>query len=501
MAAEGPGGPPARTLRGVRLFPQRQPVDVGLRNGRVVSIGSAESVPRRRDRQAGEDVDANGLFLLPGFQDAHVHTVQEAARRHRLDLRPATSAAHAAAMVAVAHAEQLTDPAAADDVLLGQGFRAGLWDDEPTAELLAGAAPGRPVLLQSNDLHVAWLSPAALRLAGRDPGSAGLLRERECFEAVARLASPPSNRSDRWVAELTVDAAARGVTTLFDFEFADTLVDWTRRVRAQQVATRVVCVVPLHLLDEVAARGLRTGDVLPDTGGLLEAGPLKLFLDGSLNSRTALCHDPYPGSNDHGMQELPADEVERAVRRGWRSGLAPAMHAIGDAAVTTALDVLERVGCPGRIEHAQLVAHADLPRFGREGLLVSVQPAHAPVDRDVADALWPGRTDRAYAYADLLAAGARLRIGSDAPNVPLDPWGSVAAAVARTDDDRPPWHPEQSITLDAALAAASGGRTAIRVGDQADLVLVEHDPWTLSTQDVRAMPVWGTLRAGEWTHR
>jgi len=253
MAAEGPGAPAARTLCGVRLFPQRQPVDVGLRNGRVVSIGSAESVPRRRDRQAGEDVDAKGLFLLPGFQDAHVHTVQEAARRHRLDLRPATSAAHAAAMVGVAHAEQLADPAAADDVLLGQGFRAGLWDDEPTAELLADAAPGRPVLLQSNDLHVAWLSPAALRLAGRDPGSAGLLRERECFEAVARLASPPSNRSDRWVAELTVDAAARGVTTLFDFEFADTLVDWTRRVRAQQVATRVVCVVPLHL----ARRGRR----------------------------------------------------------------------------------------------------------------------------------------------------------------------------------------------------------------------------------------------------
>lgn len=501
MAAEGTDRPPTRMLRGVRLFPERQPVDVGLRNGWVISIGPVESVPRRRNREAGEDVDAQGLFLLPGLQDAHVHTVQEAARRHRFDLRSATSAEHAAAMVAVEHAQRRAEPAAADEVLLGQGFRAGLWDDEPTAELLARAAPGRPVLLQSNDLHVAWLSPAALRLVGRDPGSAGLLRERDCFEAVARLAGPPRDRSDRWVAELTVDAAARGVTTLVDFEFADNLVDWTRRVQGQQVATRVVCVVPLHLLDEVAARGLRTGDVLPDTGGLLEVGPLKLFVDGSLNSRTALCHDPYPGSDDHGMLELPADELERAVRRGWRRGLLPGVHAIGDAAVTTALDVLERVGCPGRIEHAQLVARADLPRFGRQGLLVGVQPAHAPVDRDVADALWAGRTDRAYAYADLLAAGARLRIGSDAPNVPLDPWDGIAAAVARTDDDRPPWHREQSIPLDAALAAASGGRTGVRVGDQADLLLVEHDPWTLSPRDLRAMPVWGTLRGGEWTHR
>jgi len=361
MAAEGTDRPPTRMLRGVRLFPERQPVDVGLRNGWVISIGPVESVPRRRNREAGEDVDAQGLFLLPGLQDAHVHTVQEAARRHRFDLRSATSAEHAAAMVAVEHAQRRAEPAAAAEVLLGQGFRAGLWDDEPTAELLARAAPGRPVLLQSNDLHVAWLSPAALRLVGRDPGSAGLLRERDCFEAVARLAGPPRDRSDRWVAELTVDAAARGVTTLVDFEFADNLVDWTRRVQGQQVATRVVCVVPLHLLDEVAARGLRTGDVLPDTGGLLEVGPLKLFVDGSLNSRTALCHDPYPGSDEHGMLELPADELERAVRRGWRRGLLPGVHAIGDAAVTTALDVLERVGCPGRIEHAQLVARADLP--------------------------------------------------------------------------------------------------------------------------------------------
>lgn len=494
-------GAPARTLRGVRLFPERQPVDVSLRNGSVVSIEPAASSPRRRDKENGEDIEARGLFLLPGFQDAHVHTVQEAARRHRLDLRPATSAAHAATMVAAAHTKLLADPAATDDVLLGQGFRAGLWDDEPTAELLAAAAPGRPVLLQSNDLHAAWLSPPALRLLGQDPRSSGLLRESDCFAAVARLASPPSSQSDRWVTELTADAAARGVTTLFDFEFADNLEDWTRRLHMHRVATRIVCVVPLHLLDEVVARGFRTGDVLPDTDGLLEVGPLKLFVDGSLNSRTALCHDPYPGSDDHGMPELPSEELERAVRRGWRSGLTPAVHAIGDAAVTTALDVLERVGCPGRIEHAQLVARNDLPRFGREGLLVGVQPAHAPDDRDVADALWPGRTDRAYAYADLLAGGARLRIGSDAPNAPLDPWDGIAAAVARTDDDRPPWHPEQSMPLGTALAAASGGRTAVRVNDQADLVLVEDDPWTLSTKDLRTMPVWGTLCGGEWTHR
>lgn len=476
-------------------------MDVGLRAGRVATIQAAKSVRRLTRPNTDEELDGRGMLLLPGFEDAHVHTVQEAARRHRLDLRPATSAAHAARMVAEAWAAVAGDALSAEDVVLGQGFRAGLWADDPTSDLLEDAAPGHPVVLQSNDLHAAWLSPAALRLIGRDPKSWGLLREQDCFEAIARLATPPQHRADRWVAELTADAATRGVTTIYDFEFADTVGDWTRRVLTQRVATGVVCVIPLYLLEEAIARGLRTGDVLPDTDGLLRVGPLKLFADGSLNSRTALCHDPYPGSEDHGQQALSSEELETAVRRGWSQGLSPAVHAIGDAAVGVALDVLERVNCPGRIEHAQLVRRADFPRFARDGLVVGVQPAHAPDDRDVADVLWEGRTGRAYAFADLIAAGGELRIGSDAPNAPLDPWDGVAAAVARTDDERPPWHPEQSLPLDLALAAASGGRASVRVGDPADFLLLEHDPWTLRPVELRHMPVWATMRAGEWTHR
>jgi predicted amidohydrolase YtcJ len=467
----------------------------------VTSVAPADSGHRRVRKSTAEDVDSSGLFLLPGFEDAHVHAEQAATRRRRLDLSSATSATHAAAMVATAHQSSIANGAASSEVLVGHGFRAALWADEPATELLDEAVPDRPVLLQSNDLHVAWLNSAALRLLDRDPRSSGVLRERDCFSAVAELTRPPISRSDRWVSELTAAAAARGVTKLIDFEFADTITDWTRRARTQHMATRVVCVVPKHLLDEVADRGLRTGDLLPDCGGLLEVGPLKLFVDGSLNSGTAHCHHPYAGTNEHGMSELSEEELAHLVRQGKRYGLMPAVHAIGDAAVTTALNVLEAVNCPGRIEHAQLIAQADFRRFGREGLLVGVQPAHAPDDRDIADALWAGHTHRAFAYADLLAAGAQLRIGSDAPNAPLDPWDGVAAAVARSDDDRPPWHPEQSIPLAAALAAASGGRSSVEVGSQADLVLLEHDPWTLSPSDLREMPVWGTLCAGEWTHR
>jgi predicted amidohydrolase YtcJ len=176
------------------------------------------------------------------------------------------------------------------------------------------------------------------------------------------------------------------------------------------------------------------------------------------------------------------------------------VHAIGDQANTIALDAFAKVGCPGRIEHAQLVHADDLARFARLGVIAGVQPAHQPDDRDVADQHWSGRTARAFPYAALLAAGATLEIGSDAPVSPLDPWDGIASAITRTDDARPPWHPEQAIPLEVALAAASKGRTGVQVGDAADLMVVAVDPGTVSPHELREIPVTMTVMAGRRTH-
>jgi predicted amidohydrolase YtcJ len=241
--------------------------------------------------------------------------------------------------------------------------------------------------------------------------------------------------------------------------------------------------------------------VVPGSGGLVTVGPYKLFVDGSLNTRTAYCHDPYPGHDTHGLLELPFDELVALMDKAFRHGISPAVHAIGDRANTIALDAFAKVGCPGRIEHAQLVHPGDLPRFAGLGVVAGVQPAHQPDDRDVADRHWAGRTSRAFAYAALLAAGATLEIGSDAPVAPLDPWDGIASAVTRTDDGRPGWHPEQAIDLVTALAAASQGRTGVAVGDVADLMVTAVDPSTLPPADLRDIPVTATLLAGRPTHR
>ncbi|MEQ0560785.1 amidohydrolase family protein [Amycolatopsis sp. NEAU-NG30] len=463
--------------------------DVRVNDGRVTSITEPGS-----DGFAARVVDGHGGTLLPGLVDAHVHVVQWATFRRRIPLDAARSAAEAIELL-LAHL--LATPSPQTELVVGAGFRDGLWPDKPHKDLLQRALPGRAVALFSADLHTLWLSPAALKLIGRDHLT-GVLLENDCMSATAQLPTAAIDVQDQWVTEALAAAAARGVTQIVDYEYADTVADWTRR---GSKSMRVSCVIARHLLDQTIERGHRTGDVLPDSGGLLTVGPYKLFVDGSLNTRTAYCHEPYPGSGSPGLLELPPSELVPLMRRAFDHGLLPAVHAIGDRANTIALDAFEEVGCPGRIEHAQLLTPEDVPRFAALGVIAAVQPAHQPDDRDVADRHWHGRTARAFPYRSLLESGARLEFGSDAPVAPLDPWDGIASAIARTDDDRPPWHPEQAIPFAEALACSSGGRRGVAVGDVADLMVTATDPSLLSPADLRNLPVTATIVGGHVTHQ
>lgn len=484
-------------LRDVRLGLRGPLRSIRLAEGRIAAIAEdLDAAP------ADEVVDAGGRTVLPGLHDAHVHMVQWASARQRVDLSATASAlAAATAMGAAAARGNPVIP------LLGYGFRDGLWPDRPERWMLdEKCPPDRPIALISNDLHTAWLNRAALHRVGLGDHPTGLLREHECFGAVNRLSTVDPVVTDRWVAAAVRAAAARGVTGFLDFESGGNLDDWQRRAAAAPLQARVIGAVYPAQLAHTIERELRTGSAIPGTDGLVTAGPLKMFLDGSLNTRTALCQHPYPdrmpADQQYGLLETEPGELEALMRHAWEHGLQTAVHAIGDRANRIALDVFDTVGGAGRIEHAQLVDLADLPRFARPGLTLGVQPAHATDDRDVADRHWAGHTHRAFAYADLLKADARLEIGSDAPVSPMDPWLGIAAAVTRTGaDERAPWHPEQAISLAAALTAASGGRHAVRVGDVADLLLCDKDPAGLDPSELRDMPVAGTLLDGTWTHR
>lgn len=483
---------PPLLLRDARLPDVDGTVDLAVADGRITALAP------RLAADGAQVVELAGRTVLPGLWDHHVHATQWASSRVRVDIGDATSPAEAAELVRRAVAA----PTFEGDVLIGHGMHHLDWPHPLDRRLLDAAAPGVAVVLQGVDLHTAWANRAALARVGLPDDPTGLLREADCFRAVAVLADGTPAQRDRWVVDAMTAAARRGVTGIRDFEFGDPLVNWQRRLTDHRVDVRIVANVYPEALDAAVGRGLPTGQVVDGTRGQLRIGHCKLFVDGALNSRTALCHHPYPGGgpDDRGALVSSPAELVATMTRAVGAGIRPAVHAIGDRAVGVALDALEQVGGPGRIEHAQLVAREDLARLAAPGLVVGVQPAHLLEDRQPADRLWAGRTDRAFALADLAGLGARLEFGSDAPVAPLDPWRGIAAAVARTDDDQPPWHPEQALDVRTALRATCGGRLQLALGDLADLVVLDDDPLRCAPATLRAPSVHATMLAGRWTH-
>jgi len=294
------------------------------------------------------------------------------------------------------------------------------------------------------------------------------------------------------------------VVGIVDLEMTWSLDPWVRRIAAGTDVLRVEFGIYTEHLDRAVDLGLRSGDVIDGTDGLLTVGPYKVISDGSLNTRTAYCFDEYPGLEgqdaSHGLPTVSKDQLLSRMRKATQAGIRPAVHAIGDHANGLALDAFEELGCTGSIEHAQLLTAPDIARFAKLGVVASVQPEHAMDDRDLADHYWDGRTERAFMLASLLNAGVVLSLGSDAPVAPLDPWVTMAAAVGRTRDGREPWHAEQAISRQSALAASARGRHVVAVGDVADLAICGIDPFAASVAELRRMPVPATLLGGRFTH-
>lgn len=479
---------------GSETLPDDGPFDVFLSAGAIADIAPTGALPPR-----GETLDGDGATLVPGLWDHHVHVAQWALGAAREALGDASSAAHAARIMAAA-------PVLADGRRVGTGFRDGLWGDAPTLALLDAATGDVPTYLINADVHSVWLNTAAFRREQIDPVASGLLRETPAFEISRRLNDVSPVVADAAVSVMARDAAARGVVGLVDLDMAWNEESWARRLAHGFDRLRVEFgIYPEHLARAVA-EGLRTGDrVRGAASDLVHVGPLKVITDGSLGTRSAACSHPYPGDpHDYGVLTVSPAALAQLMTAATGAGLECAIHAIGDVANTHALDAFARTGAWGRIEHAQLVAHADIPRFARLGVSASVQPEHAIDDRDLTDRMWAGQTAQPYPLRSLADSGANLLLGSDAPVAPLDPWAAIASAVFRTRGGREPWQPFQAIEAATALAASTHGGSAaparIEPGALADLALVESDPLAVDEGGMRGMRVAATLLAGRLTH-
>lgn len=492
---------PASLETDLVLASARQPgstalLDLHIAGGTVTHVSPAGEMPR-----TAPVLDLDGRYVIPGLWDEHVHMTQWALAANRIDLSEAESARDAAATVA-----SCLSSAAPDRTMVGAGFRDALWTDIPTLEMLDAATGQVPTALISHDLHCVWLNSAAAARYGMQVDASGLLREDAAFALTRELGRLPDAVVDAWVRDAARDAAARGIVGIVDFEMTWNRDVWLRRISGGFDSFRVDAGVYPEDLERAAAAGMRTGGELDGgelDGGmrLLRVGPLKVLIDGSLNTRTAYCVDPYPHGG-RGLLTVSEAELLALLLRARETGFVPAVHAIGDGANQVALDAFAAAGVMGRIEHAQFVRQEDFARFGELGVTASVQPAHALDDRDAAETNWNGRTDRAFPLRSLLDAGAVLALGSDAPVASLDPWLSMSAATTRSSlDGRAPWHPEQVLTRAEALSASARGHGRIRTGDAADIAVLDGDPFAVPDAVFARMPVAATLVAGRFTHR
>lgn len=477
---------------GREFLPTAEPVDVVIVGGRIADIA-----PTGNLRPTGFVIEGDGGWLLPGLWDHHVHVLQWALAADRVPLGEVASARDAAVVMGAAPVS--------GGRRIGSGFRDGLWSDAPSLELLDATTGGVPTYLINADVHSVWMNTAAFFREGFPSTPSGMLVEEDAFEISRRLNAVEPTAADEAVERMARAAATRGVVGLVDLDMTWNDEPWQRRAARGFDAVRVAYgTYPQHL-DRAIAEGLRTGDpVRGGAGDLIRVGPLKAITDGSLGTRTAACAHHYPGEvGNHGLLTVPPDELVDMMTRATAAGLECAIHAIGDVANAHALDAYARTGAVGTIEHAQLVAHADIPRFARLGVAASVQPEHALDDRDMTDAIWAEQSAQPYPLRALADSGANLRFGSDAPVAPLDPWAAIASAVFRTRDGREAWQPHQRVDIDTAIAASTaGGSTApaeISPGAPADLVIVGIDPHTADERALRSMPVLTTLLAGRVT--
>lgn len=483
-----------RARRLVTLVPGVQGDALWWQDGRIQGVGTARTIDRQAPRHLPR-FDYPEALITPGFVDGHTHFAMWAMGRRRVQLTGAPTRAAAVARVAAGAPSQ--------GWVVGHGWDANGWTDPPDRDAL-DAVHASPVYLDSLDVHAAWVNSAALAVAritqetpdppgGRIVRDAsgeptGLLLER-AVDLVAKVVPAPSTEIlDDAMREAQAEAHRLGVTGIHDVEDERAWRSFRRLEDSGELRLRVLFHPPVGSLPDLIRRGARSGVGTAWLG----MGGVKLFLDGSLGSRTAWMLEPYEGGRDRGMPVAGEGEAREAMHAAATNGIAVTVHAIGDAAVRRALDLLEglpRAALPHRIEHLQCVHPADLARAARAGVVASMQPAHLLTDIPLVDRHWGSRGRGAYAFRSLLRRGTALVFGSDVPVASIDPREGVYAAMERKGFGGTPhggWRPEEKLDFESVVrgyttAAARASGTWRRLGAlarglEADIVAWAVDP-------------------------
>jgi predicted amidohydrolase YtcJ len=509
---------------------------MAVREGKIICAGGLEQVMLEcggADENV-ETIQLGGHFVMPGFNDAHVHLGSAAADMLAVRLNGSASIEELQKRVAdavAAHKE--------GEWITGSGWDHTLWPDKkfPNKQQLDAIAPKNPVVLTHISGHVAVANSLALKLAeitkdtpnpkggeferAEDGELTGVLKEGPAIKLVEQYVPDPSPEERRRGIELVLaDVAKNGVTSVQDNSEWDDFLVYRDLKEEGKLTVRIT--EWLHFTTSLGElQNMRSEGGVTDPW--LKTGTLKMVTDGALGSRTAAMLAPYSDDpSTSGIMIMDPDKLRQMAIERDKAGFQLAFHAIGDRANHVALDVFEAVAKANpsrdrrdRIEHAQVVAPEDFPRFAKLNVIASMQPSHETSDMRWAEQrLGPDRSKGAYAWATMQTNGVRLAFGTDYDVEPISPFRGLYACVTRELPDGGPeggWQPQEKISLDDCIRAYTTGsayaqfeegrKGQLKPGQYADFIILSNDLTKVPPSEYTKTEVLRTVVGGRTVYQ
>jgi predicted amidohydrolase YtcJ len=488
----------------------------------VAATGDHDALPLAGP--STQKIDLAGAFVMPGFNDAHLHLGGAGRTKLSVDLTGTTSLGDMKTRIRIA-----ASTAAPGKWLTGGGWDHTLWASAslPTRADIDSVSNGHPAILVRIDGHIAIANSAALAAAGITPSTpdpaggkidhnaagqlTGILREDPAMELVFVHVPPPTDAERRQGLELaTADAASHGVTSVQDNSAWEDFLVMEQMEKDGKLPIRITEWLPFSAPVDVLKQHRAAH---PGSDPMLHTGMLKGFMDGSLGSRTAAMKAPF--SDDPGNSGLPRydqPQLDKMTSERVQAGFQIGFHAIGDRATSMALHAFAQTPSTqarNRVEHAQVVDPADIPRFHELKVIASMQPNHLLTDMHWAESrLGPARAEYSYAWKAFLAAGVPLAFGTDYPVEPVTPFRGVYAAVTRTDEaGKQIFYPQNALTIWQAITAYTQGsayaefaenwKGKLEPGYAADFVVLDRDITAIPPPEILKTRVLRTIVGGK----
>lgn len=505
------------------MNPQRPKAEaVAIRDSKIIAVGKTSEVENLGKRNF-KVINLQGKTVVPGFIDCHTHFLSFALSLNQVNLDLISSFDQMLSQI-----KTFSRKLEPKEWLLGRGWDKNILKKGGnfSKEILDKICSQNPVALRSKDHHLLWVNSLALKLAGvdkytkdppggkidRDPesGPTGILKENACELVWEKIPPPSPEKSQRLLKEAMKKANSFGLTGIHNLEEQKAVFFFQKFLKEEELSLRVCFWIAKEHLDSAISLGLRSG--FGDEN--IRFGGLKLYSDGALGSQTALMFEPYEDSqNNFGIEVTSQEELTEWIKKASRAGISVAIHAIGDRGVHQSLNAIESSSqnkkLRHRIEHIQLIRPQDLQRFSKLGVIASVQPYHAPSDRDIADRYWGKRKGFRYPYKSLLSYQAKLVFGSDSPIVTLNPLRIIYAAVTRKreGEKRKAWYPQERLSVPEAVFAYTQGASyasyeekikgSIEIGKLADMVVLSKNIFEVNPEEILQTRVEYTIVGGK----